>query len=207
LRQLTKRISIKHMKIDTATIQQFREMTGAGIMDAKKALEESGGDVGKAIEYLKKQGQKVAAKKQERETKEGFIGSYVHTNGKVATLVALACESDFVANTDDFHQLAHDLAMQVAATDPQYVSPNEIPEDVIAKEREIFEEQLKKENRPEKIWEKIITGKLKKFYEESCLLKQPFIKEDKKTIEQLVNEKVLKLGENIQIKEIKRVVL
>ncbi|MBW2646905.1 MAG: elongation factor Ts [Deltaproteobacteria bacterium] len=195
------------MKIDTATIQQFREMTGAGIMDAKKALEESGGDVGKAIEYLKKQGQKVAAKKQERETKEGFIGSYVHTNGKVATLVALACESDFVANTDDFHQLAHDLAMQVAATDPQYVSPNEIPEDVIAKEREIFEEQLKKENRPEKIWEKIITGKLKKFYEESCLLKQPFIKEDKKTIEQLVNEKVLKLGENIQIKEIKRVVL
>ncbi len=195
------------MKIDTTTIQQLREMTGAGIMDAKKALEESGGDVDKAIEYLKKQGQKVAANKRERETKEGFIGSYVHANGKVATLVALACESDFVANTDDFHQLAHDLAMQVAATDPQYVSPNEIPEEVIAKEKEIFEEQLKKENKPEKIWKKIITGKLEKFYEEVCLLKQPFIKEDKKTIEQLMNEKVLKLGENIQIKEIKRVVL
>ena len=195
------------MKIDTATIQQLREITGAGIMDTKKALEESGGDVDKAIEHLKKQGQKIAAKKQGRETKEGFIGSYVHTNGKVATLVALACESDFVANTDDFHQLAHDLAMQVAATDPQYVSPDEIPEEVIAKEKEIFGEQLRKENKPEKIWEKIIAGKLEKFYEEACLLKQPFIKEDKKTVEQLINEKVLKLGENIQIKEIKRVVL
>lgn len=195
------------MKIDTAAIQQLRGMTGAGIMDAKRALEESGGDVDNAIEHLKKQGRKIAAKKQERETKEGFIGSYVHTNGKVATLVALACESDFVADTDDFHQLAHDLAMQVAATDPQYVSPDEIPEEVIAKEKEIFEEQLKKENKPEKIWEKIIAGKLEKFYEEVCLLKQPFIKEDKKTIEQLMNEKVLKLGENIQIKEIKRVVL
>ena len=115
------------MKINTETIRQLRETTGAGILDAKKALEESGGDVDKAIEYLKKQGRKVAAKKQERATKEGFIGSYVHANGKVATLVALACESDFVADTDDFHQLAHDLAMQVAATDPQYISSEEIP--------------------------------------------------------------------------------
>lgn len=191
------------MKIDTKLIQQLREQTGAGIMVAKKALEETNSDVEKAIDLMKKQGQKVASKKQDRATKEGIVGSYVHTNNKVAAMVALACESDFVANTDDFKELAHDLAMQVVATNPTYISPEEVPANVIAKEKEVFEEQLKSENKPEKIWENIIAGKLEKYYSEVCFLKQAFLKDDKVTVEQLIQDKILKLGENIQIKEFK----
>ncbi len=195
------------MNIDTKKIQKLRQETGVGMMDAKEALQECDGDYQKAVEHLKKQGQKVAAKKQERQTNEGVIGSYVHANGKVASLVALACESDFVARTEDFKALAHDLAMQVAATDPSYISPDEIPEEVIAKEKEIYNQQLEKENKPENVREKILQGKLEKYYSEVCLLRQPYIKEDKKKVEALIHDMVLKLGENIQVKEIKRVVL
>ncbi len=195
------------MNIDTSTIQKLREETGAGIMDAKRALQEADGDYDGAVSNLKKQGKKIAAKKQDRKANEGVIGSYVHTNGKVAAYVALACESDFVAKTDDFKSLAHDLAMQVAATAPEYIAPEDVPEDIVKEEKAIYSEQLKKESKPKNIVDKIMTGKLEKFYSEICLLKQSYIKEDKMTIEQLIQDQVLKLGENIQIKEINRVVL
>ncbi|MFA6098290.1 MAG: translation elongation factor Ts [Patescibacteria group bacterium] len=195
------------MAITTENIKKLREQTGVGIMDAKTALKNNDGDFTKAIDYLKKQGQKVAEKKQDRKTKEGAIGYYIHANHKVAALVALACESDFVANTDDFRDLAHDLAMQVAATDPTYISPKDVPAEIIGKEKEIYSAQLKKDKKPDNIIDKIIKGKLDKFYSEVCLIKQPFIKEDKKTIEDIINEKILKLGENIQIKEIKKMSL
>jgi len=192
------------MKIDTKLIKQLREKTGAGIMDVKEALAEFNGDVDKALESLRKKGQKIAATKQDRQTKEGLIGYYVHANGKIAALVAVACETDFVARTDDFKNLVHDLAMQVAATNPLYLSPNEVPAGVINKEKEIYSEQLKKEGKPEKVLDKIVDGKLAKYYQEVCLLKQLFIKDDKRSIEQLLQEVIAKLGENIQIKEFKR---
>ena len=195
------------MTIDTATIQKLREYTGVGLMDAKAALEKNDGDYDKAIDYLKKQGQKVAAKKQDRTTAEGVVGSYVHANGKVASLAAVSCETDFVAKTDDFQDLAHDIAMQVAATDPQYVAPADVPAASIEKEKEIYQEQLRQEGKPEAIWEKIITGKLEKYYAEVCLVKQPFIKNDDMTIEQLIQEYVVKLGENIRITEFHRIAL
>jgi len=176
-------------------------------MDAKRALTEAAGDPKKALDILKKQGQKIAVKKQDRQTNQGLVGAYVHANGRVAALVSLACESDFVANTDTFKELAHDIAMHVAAMDPEYVRPEDVPADVIAHEKELFAGQLKEGGKPEKLWDGIIAGKLNKMFGDVCLLKQPFIKEDKKTIEQLIQEYILKLGENIQIKGFKRIAL
>lgn len=195
------------MKITTSLIQKLRVATGVGMMDAKKALEKNDGDFDNSIDYLKKQGQVVAAKKQDRTTKEGTIGYYLHSNGKMGTMVALACESDFVAKTDDFKSLAHELAMQVAATDPTYLSPEQIPKEVITKEKEVFMANLEREKKPTKIRDKIIAGKLEKFYAETCLLKQPYVKDDKLTVEQLIHQTVQKLGENIQIKEFSRMSL
>lgn len=195
------------MQITADLIQKLRAATGAGIMDAKKALQKADGVYEKAIDILRQHGQKLAAKKQERQTKNGVIGVYVHANHRLAGLVALACESDFVARTDEFKELAHELAMQVVAADPQYVKPQEVPAAVKAKEEAVYQEQLRQEGKPEKIWDKIILGKLQKFYSATCLLNQPFIKDDTKTIEQLIQEKILKLGENIQIKEFKRMAL
>ena len=151
------------MKIDTKTIQKLRAKTGVGIMNAKRALQESSGDYDKAVEFLKKQGQKVAAKKQERQTKEGIIGYYIHANGKIAALVAVACESDFVAKTDDFKELAHDLAMQVAAVNPEWIKPEDIPLEIIKKEKELIQENLP-QNKPQQVQDKIIQGKLNKFF-------------------------------------------
>jgi len=195
------------MKVDPKLIKQLREDSGAGIMDVKDALKEFDGDIEKAMESLRKKGQKVAAKKQDRQTKDGLIGYYVHANSKVAAMVVVACETDFVARTDDFKAFAHDLAMQVAATDPLYLIPEDIPQEVLAKEKEIFIEQLKKEGKPEKMLDKIINGKLEKYYQEVCLLKQIFIKDDKKKIEQLLQEIIAKLGENVQIREFKKLAL
>ncbi|MDD5040763.1 MAG: translation elongation factor Ts [Patescibacteria group bacterium] len=195
------------MPSKTSLIQQVREATGAGIMDSKKALEASGGAVDAAIAYLKKQGQHVAAKKQERTTKEGTIGSYIHANGSVAALVALACESDFVARTPDFQELAHDLAMQVAAADPQYIAPDNVPASALDEERTIWREQLKTQGKPEKMWDRIIDGKAAKYYSQVCLLKQPFIKDDSITIEQHIQAKIMKFGENIQVRNIMRMAL
>lgn len=178
-------------------VKKIREMTGAGVLDVQQALAETGDDEQKAIEYLRKRGQKIADKRQDRVVKEGVIDSYVH--GKVAAMVAVACETDFVARNRDFKAFAHEVALQVAATAPRYLSPDDVPADVLEKEREIYREQLKAEGKPEAMWDKIIEGKLQRFYSDVCLLKQKYIKDDSKTIEQLLTEHIAKIGENIKI--------
>ncbi len=187
------------MLISTADIQALREQTGVGMMDAKKALAAAGGDKAAAIEALRKKGQKIAAAKSERTVNEGTIGTYRHSNGKIAALVAVACETDFVARTEAFQNLAKDLAMHVAAMNPAYLKAAEVPAEVIAKEEEIYRAQLKDEGKPEAMLEKILPGKLKKFYSEVCFLDQPFVKDDAMTVGQLVEAAVTKLGENIQV--------
>ncbi|MFH0805056.1 MAG: translation elongation factor Ts [Patescibacteria group bacterium] len=195
------------MKVDTSLIQQLRELTGAGMMDAKRALEKTGGDLTQAVEVMRRAGQKIAAKKQDRATREGTIGVYAHSSGKLVSCVSVACESDFVAKNAVFTDLAHELAMQVAATEPTYVAPADVPADIISHETSILREQLQREGKPAKIWEKIIRGKLQKFYAETCLLQQPYIKDDSLTVEQLIHAAVLKLGENIQVKSFTKVTL
>lgn len=187
------------MAISTEDIQWLRQETGVGMMDAKKTLEAVNGDRQAAVEAMRKRGAKVAASKSERAVKEGVVGSYVHANNKVAALVAVACETDFVSRTDDFQTLGHDLALHVAAANPKYLSPEQVPAEVLAKEEEIYREQLKAEGKPEAMWDKILPGKVAKFYAETCFLKQPFVKDDSLTIEQVVQGAVAKLGENIVI--------
>jgi len=187
------------MKIDHKLIKELRDKTGAGIVDVKKALEETKGDAEKAVEVLRKKGEEIAAKKQVREISQGMIASYVHNDNKSAALVELNCETDFVAKNEEFKELGKNIAMQVVAMDPQYVTPEEVPEDVLEKEKDIIKEQLEKEKKPAEIIDKIIKGKINKFYEQVCLLKQDYIKDDKKKIEDLITEKVAKLGENIKV--------
>lgn len=187
------------MNITTADIQKLREQTGVGMMDAKKALTAAEGDMTAAVEALRKKGQKIAASKSDRAVKEGAVGTYVHSNGKIAALVAVACETDFVARTDAFQELIKDLAMHVAAMNPAYLKPEDVPADVVAKEQEIYREQLLAEGKPEAMLEKILPGKLKKFYSDTCFLEQAFVKDDSLTIAQLVESTIAKLGENIQV--------
>ena len=189
-------------KILVADIQALRDRTGVGMLDAKHALEAAGGDFDAAVTVLRKAGQKVAAKKAARVTREGVVGVYEHSNKKLVALVAVACETDFVARTEDFQTLAHDLAMHVAAATPVYLTFADIPEDIIAKEEDIARSQAA--GKPEKILASIIQGKLKKFAEENCLLEQKFFKDDSKTVGGVVQEAMQKLGENIQVKEFVR---
>ncbi len=185
--------------ISPEIIKQLREQTGAAIIDCKKVLDETQGDIKKAIEVLRKQGQKVVEKKSGRAMKEGLIGSYVHSNNKVAALVEVNCETDFVARNEEFKILVHDLAMQAVATGPKYLIPEEIPAEEIAKEKEIYREQLLKEGKPENMLDKIINGKLQKYYQEVCLLNQPFVKDDKIIIGDLIKQTITRLGENIKV--------
>lgn len=187
------------MNITTADIQKLREQTGVGMMDAKKALTAAEGDMTAAVEALRKKGQKIAASKSDRAVKEGAVGTYIHSNGKIAALVAVACETDFVARTDAFQELIKDLAMHVAAMNPAYLKPEDVPAEVVAKEQEIYREQLLAEGKPEAMLEKILPGKLKKFYSDTCFLEQAFVKDDSLTIAQLVESTIAKLGENIQV--------
>lgn len=182
-------------------IQKLRNQTGTGIMDIKKALDKAGGDELKALEILRKQGQKIAAKKQnERDAKEGLVEAYVHAGGKVGAMVVLACETDFVARNEEFKALAHEIAMQVAAMKPEYISSDDVPEDVKEKEMDIYKEQLKKENKPDSVMKKILEGKMEKFYQGACLLNQVYIKDDKKKVKDLIDEATAKLGEKIEVK-------
>lgn len=191
--------------ISTELIQKLRAETGVGMMDVKKALEEAQGDENKAREILRQMGQKIAFKKQnERIAKDGLIEPYVHANGKMAAMVMLSSETDFVAKNEIFKNLAHDLAMQVAGLNPSYISDEEIPAEIIEQEKENYRQELAKENKPAEIIEKIIEGKLNKFYEEVCLLNQKFIKDDTKTVKNLIEEHITKLGEKIEIKKIIR---
>ncbi len=193
--------------IDTSLITQLRTKTGAGIVDCKEALTESNSDLVKAEELLRKKGLKTVAKKAGRSAKEGVITSYIHAGGKVGVLVELNCETDFVARNEEFQSLAKDIAMHVAASAPEYIRPEDVPAAVLEKEKEIFREQLKIEKKPEAMMDKIIEGKLAKFYEEHCLLKQVFIKDDAKRVEDLVKDAIAKIGENIEVKRFTRYML
>jgi elongation factor Ts len=185
---------------DIQTITQLRETSGAGMMDCKKALDESNGDIEKALEILRKKGDSKATKKlEERQTKEGVVYSYIHSNNKSGSMLELLCETDFVARTEGFQLLARELALQIVAMSPEYLSPDQVPSEVIEKEKEIYREQMRNEGKPAEMIEKIIEGKLNKFYEDTCLLKQLYVKDDKLKIEDLIKQFIAKTGEKIEV--------
>ncbi len=185
--------------MDLELITKLRKQTGAGIADCKEALAETNGDLDKALEFLRKKGAKIADKRADKQAAEGIIYAYIHANNKVGALIELNCETDFVAKNEEFKNLAHDLAMQITAQNPLYISPEDVPEDVLNKEKEIIKEELLAEGKPEDMLDKIIEGKLNKWYEEVCLLNQPFIKDEDLTVEKMINEKIASLGEKIKI--------
>ncbi len=195
------------MEVTASLVKELREKTGAGMMDCKKALAETSGDLEKAAEYLRKKGIASAAKKAGRATKEGAVASYIHGEGKVGVLLEVNCETDFVARTEQFKQFMKDISMHIAAASPQWVRPEEVPADVIAKEKEIAVAQMAAQNKPAAVLEKIAEGKVKKFYEDTCLLNQNYVKDPDKTIEQLQKEIIAALGENISIRRFARFVL
>ncbi len=185
--------------ISASQVKDLRAVTGAGVLDCKKALQETGGDLDKAAEFLRTQGLADAQKKAGRSTNEGLIDSYIHMNGKIGVLLEINCETDFVARTEQFQSLAHDLCMQVAAADPSYVDREEVPEEIVQQERRILMDQAKGEGKPEEIAEKIVQGRLEKFFSQICLVDQAFIKDPDRTVEELIKEHVATLGENIQV--------
>ena len=186
-------------EITAALVKDLRDRTGAGMMECKKALVEAKGDIADAEVVLRKHGISLADKKSSRATRQGLIGSYIHHGGQLGVLVEINCESDFVARTDDFKELVHDVAMHIAAADPRFIRKEDVTEAVMAREREIARDRAVLEGKPEKILDKIVEGRLGKFYEEVCLLEQPFVKEATLTVGQLVKTKIAKLGENITI--------
>jgi elongation factor Ts len=190
------------MAISAQMVKELREKTGAGMMECKKALEESGGDFNKAIEYLRQKGLATAQKKAGRTATEGIITSYIHMD-KIGVLLELNCETDFVARNEEFRQLAKDIAMHIAAANPQYISKEDVPQEIIEKEKEIYKAQITG-NKPPQVVEKIIERKLEKFFEDMCLLNQPFIREPEKKIKDLITEKIAKFGENIVIRRFVR---
>jgi elongation factor Ts len=192
------------LNITVDMVKELRIKTNAGMMDCKQALAESNGDFEKAVDYLRKKGMSAATKRSSKAAKDGTIAFYIHMGGKIGVLVELNCETDFVAKTEAFQVLAKDLAMHVAASNPTYVRPEEIPPEALEREKEIYKSQLVIEKKPEKIWDKIIDGKLKKYYEEVCLLQQKFIKNTDITVETLVNEMIAKTGENIIVRRFAR---
>jgi elongation factor Ts len=187
------------MTISAGLVKELRERTGIGMMECKKALEESNGDIEKAITILRKKGHARAQKKMERQAKEGIIGSYIHLNGKIGVLVEVNCESDFVARNEEFQALVKNIALHIAAANPQYVSSEDIPPEVLDEEKEIIREQFKDSGKPAEIVEKIVQGKLSKFYQETCLLDQAYIKDDKIPVKDLVSDLIAKIGENVVI--------
>jgi len=194
--------------VSASAVKELREKTGAGMMDCKKALAETGGDAAKAEELLRKKGLSRAQAKATRAATEGAVGSYIHMGGKIGVLVEVNCETDFVARTDAFQQLVKDISLQIAALNPSWVSREEVPADVVAKEIEIAKAQIKDGGKkPEAILEKIAQGKLEKFYEERCLVDQPFVKDDKKKVGEMLTDAVAKIGENIKVRRFARFVL
>ncbi len=190
----------------TELVKELRELTGAGVMDCKTALEVSGGDIQKAVEFLRKKGLAEAARRAHREARAGLVGAYVHPGGKIGVLVEVNCETDFVARTDDFRELVKDLAMQVAAASPTYVLREEVPGEVIDKEREIYRQQMADQKKPPQVLDKIIEGKLEKFYTEQCLLEQPFIKDatGKTNVKDLVSQLSARVGERVAVRRFAR---
>ena len=192
------------MEITATMVKQLRERTGVGMMECKSALVEAAGDFEKAVVYLRERGLMSAAKKANRVVCEGIVESYIHAGGKIGVLLEINCETDFVAKTSEFQSLAHDVAMHVAAANPQFIKPADIPEAINQKEREIYRAQMGESSKPPEIIEKILQGKLQKFHEDVCLLEQAFVKDPQKKIKQLVSEAVAKTGENIQIRRFAR---
>jgi len=195
------------MALSAAQVKELRERTGAGMLECKKALEETGGDFEAAVDVLRAKGAAKAAKRAGREAREGVIGSYVHMGGKIGVLIEVNCETDFVARTEDFQGLVRDLAMHVAAANPLAVTAEEIPEEIVERERAVFREQVKNEGKPENLWDRIVEGKLKKFYQDNALLDQAFVKDPDKTIRQLITEVSSKTGENIVVRRFVRYAL
>ena len=192
------------MEVSASTVKELREKTGAGMMDCKKALAETGGDVPKAIDYLRQKGLAAAARKADRVATDGAVGAYVHAGGKIGALVEINCETDFVARTTEFQILLKDIAMQVAAASPRYVRREEIPAAELEREKEIYRRQALESGKPEKIVDKIVDGKLERFYSEVCLVEQSFIKDSDKKILDVVNDAIARLGENIQVRRFTR---
>ncbi len=192
------------MEITSAMVKELREKTGAGMMDCKKALTETGGHLDQAVDFLRKKGLAAAEKKAARVAAEGIVDSYIHAGGRVGVLVEVNCETDFVAKTEGFRALAHDIAMQIAAAKPEYVSRDEVSVSILEKEKEVYRAQAANEGKPEKMLDKIAEGRLEKFLKDMCLLEQPFIKDPDRTVQQVINERIAALGENISVRRFVR---
>ncbi len=192
------------MQITSDVVKKLRDKTGVGMMDCKKALEETGGDFEKAVEILRKKGIDVANKRSGRTASQGTVAAYIHMGGKIGVLVEVNCESDFVAKSDDFNNFVKDVSMQIAAANPDWVTREEVPQDILDKEKEILKDQALKTGKPEKVIEKIVEGKLSKFYSERCLIDQPFVKDQDRTIKQLLDELMAKTGEKCLIRRFVR---
>lgn len=191
-------------EITAAMVKELRDKTGSGMMDCKRALAENAGDIEKSLDYLRKKGLAKAQKRAGRATSEGVVFSYIHQGSKLGVMVEINCESDFVAKTDDFLEFAKNVAMHIAATNPGGLNPEDIPEEIVAREREIYRSQALEQGKPENIVEKIVEGQVQRFFKESCLMSQPYIRDPKKTISEITTEAIAKIGENIQIKRFAR---
>ncbi|MBI4640065.1 MAG: translation elongation factor Ts [Candidatus Tectomicrobia bacterium] len=192
------------MEITASMVKELREKTGAGIMDCKRALAETEGEFEKAVDYLRQKGLSAAAKKSGRATSEGIVGAYIHAGGKIGVLIEVNCETDFVARTEAFQQLVKDLSMQIAAANPLYLAREDIPQEVLSRERAIYEAQAREMRRPENVIPRIVEGKLEKYFSETCLIEQSFVKDEEMTIAQLLAQHIAKLGENITIRRFVR---
>ncbi len=195
------------MAVTAAQINELRKSTGAGMLDCKKALEETNGDFEKAVDFLRKKGLAAAAKKAGRTATEGAVGTYIHAGGKIGVMVEVNCETDFVAKNENFQAFVKDIAMHIAAASPQYVRREEVPADVLEREKEIYRAKARETGKPENIIEKIIEGQVNKFYADICLLEQAFVKDPDKTIQQYLNETIAKIGENMSIRRFTKYVL
>jgi len=192
------------VEISAYKVKELRNKTNAGMMDCKEALQSAGGNFDKAVEYLRKKGLSAATKRSSKAAKEGVVTSYIHMQGRIGVMVEVNCETDFVARTDDFQAMAKDIAMQVAATNPRYLKPEDVPAEVLEGERGIYQDQAKTEGKPEKVWDRIVEGKLKKYYEDVCLMNQKFVKDMDITIETYVNNMIAQTGENIVVRRFAR---
>ena len=192
------------MELNATVVKELREKTGAGFMDCKKALAESGGNLEKAVDYLRQKGLAAAAKKADRVAADGAVGAYVHPGGKIGVLVEINCQTDFVARTTEFQTLLKDMAMQVAAASPRYVKREEVLEDEIAREREIYHRQALESGKPENVIEKIVEGKMERFYSEICLVEQAFIKDPDRKVSDIINDAITRMGEKIEVRRFAR---
>jgi elongation factor Ts len=194
----------ENVAIPADQVKRLRELTGAGMMDCKRALEETGGDLERAVEVLRVRGLADAKKREGRVAREGVVDAYIHMNGRLGVLIEVNCETDFVADTKDFRTLSRDIAMHIAASNPRWISREDVPDDVIEGERKLYAEQAREQGKPDQIIERIVQGKLEAFYKDNCLLDQPFVRDDTKTVGELIGETSAKLGEKVEVRRFAR---